>query len=466
MRTIGAIFTLTLRSLMRSRFLFSIVLLSLAVVILLPRMVQDDGTVAGHAQVLLQYTLGVVTFLLSVGTLGVAPGLVAGELETRRLQQLLVKPVRFGQIWTGKWLALGAVNAVVLGGSILLADGLLRYSQRESRLTPEQAAELVRKVRVSRVALSPRETPPDPAELKARQAEYIAKGVMAAGMPEGAARLKVLQRIRFERNRVPPGGEKSWLFDVGAAGCGKVPATLLVQFLTSGSYTPGDMEGEWTAGFRGAEPFFRSSPRLRPMLPQEIVIPAFPPSAEPLEVTFRNGGTEKSATIVFHVEHGVRLLVPSGSYGMNLFRAYILMLLKLVLLAAVGVTMGSLFSPPVAVLTSFFALAVIGFSGYIGWVAETGVFYVPHEHAGAAHADEHEEHALIVRLLDPPLKASYRVLNRVLAPLRELDPLERVAGGEQIPSADVARGVAAMGVIGSGLLALIAVGVFGRRETG
>jgi hypothetical protein len=466
MRTIGAIFTLTLRSLMRSRFLLSLVLLSLAVVLLLPLLVQDDGTPAGRAQVLLRYTLGVVMFLLSVGTLGVGPGLVAGELESRRLQQVLVKPVRFWQIWAGKWLALAAVNAVVLGGSVLLADGLLRFSLRESRLTAEQAAELTRKVRVSRIVLPPRETAPDAAEVKAKLAALVARGMISPQTPEAEARRTAVQRIRFERNIVPPGGARRWVFQGGPDGAIKGPLTLQVEFLTSGSAGPGELEGEWTAGISGQAPFFRTRSRLRPMVPQEIVIPAFPPTREPLEATFRHEGSANAPAIVFHVERGVRLLAPSGSYGMNLFRAYLLMVLKLVLLAAVGVTMGSLFSPPVAVLTSYFALAVIGFSGYVGWVAETGVFYVAHQHGGEAHADEHDEPALVLRLLEPPLKASYRVLHRILGPLQALDPLERVAGGERVPPADVARGFAAMGVLGSGLLALLAAGVFGRRETG
>jgi hypothetical protein len=128
----------------------------------------------------------------------------------------------------------------------------------------------------------------------------------------------------------------------------------------------------------------------------------------------------------------------------------------------VGVTMGSLFYTPVAVLTGFFALVLFGFSGYIGWVAETGVFFIPHDR------DPREKAApgLVVRMLDPALKNAYRGINHVLAPLRELEPMERVVGGEMIPWVEVGRGLFAMVGVGGGLMAALAVGVFRRRETG
>jgi hypothetical protein len=428
MRTTGAIFLLTLRSQVRSRFLASILILALGIVILLPFVIRDDGTVTGRIQVLLRYTLVAVTFLLSIGTLGSAPGLVAGELETRRLQQVLVKPVRFAQIWAGKWLALVAINAVMLGLSMLLAQGLLRWNLRPSQLNPAQAAELDRSLLAPRVNLIP--------------------------VPDTAG------------DTVRPGAERRWIFgDVPQLRTRK-PLTLRVQFMTPYYEEHRDLEGEWTLGAPGAEPFFRTRARLRAMLPQELVVPA-PPGILPgtLEAVFVN---HEAQSILFHPDQGLRLLAPSGAYGWNLARAYLLILFKLALLAAIGLTMGSLFSTPVAVLTAFFALALFAFSGYIGWVARSGVFYVAHEHGQAAghHDGEEHEEGWAARHLAPLLKAAYAGFDAVLAPVQRLDPLERVGGGERISMSEVRRGFMVLIVFGSGLMAVLGSLVFRRREAG
>jgi hypothetical protein len=428
MRITGAIFLLTLRSLARSRFLICILFLALALVALLPVAIQDDGTVTGRVQVLLRYTLAAVTFLLSVGTLGVAPGLVAGELETRHLQQVLVKPVRFGQIWAGKWLALVAVNAVMLALSMLLAQALLNWNLRASRLTPQQTAELSRTVLVSRVNRAP--------------APDAGGGV------------------------VRPGAERRWLFHhVPEKETGQ-PLTLRIQFITPNFEENRELDGEWSLGAPGKAPFFSKRLRVRTFLPQEIVIPPPPgPLPETLEAVYVN---REPDAVLFHAEQGIRLLAPKGAYGPNLVRAYGLLLFNLALLAAVGLTMGSLFSSPVAVLAAFFALALFSFSGYIGSVARTGVFYVPHHHedGGGAGHEEESEPGWAARHLEPLLKAAYRGADKVLAPVRRLDPLERVAGGERVSAAEVGRGFVVLIIFGSGLMAALAAGVFRRRETG
>ena len=463
MRSVGAIFLLTLRSLMRSRFLLCVTILALAVVAGLPAMVQDDGTVSGRVQVLVRYTLAAVVFLLSVGTLGVAPGLVAGELETKRLQQVLVKPVRFGQIWLGKWLALIAVNAAVLAASVLLAGGLMRWNLRDSRLAPDQRAELDRTVLTSRAVIEPEAEPIPEADLQVRIAAMLHSGELTADTPDQMARRLAARRIRIERDTVQPGGTRTWRFPAAASSRPDLPLMVRVRFITSEYNEQREVEGEWTVGGRGLAPAYRGSPRLRGLLPQEwAVAPAMPLPAGPLDITYRNTGQSPAVTVLFHPDQDVRLLAPADSFGMNLFRAYWLILFKLALLAAVGVTMGALFSTPVAVLAAFFALVLFGFSGYIGWVAETGVFYIPHDQEEVAPGPP----GFAIRVLDPALKSAYRGLNRILAPMRQLDPMERVAAGEAIPWPDVGRGLWTLAGLGGGLMAALAIGVFARRETG
>lgn len=461
MHAAGAIFLLTLRSLMRSRFLIVVLLLSLAVILVLPLVIRDDGTIAGRAQVLVRYTLTAVVFLLSVGTLGMAPGLVSGELETRRLQQVLIKPVRFGQVWFGKWAALTAVNAVVLGASFVLSDAALRWNIRPGQLSGDQADEWARRVRVSRAVLAPAPESFSPSRIEAKKEELIRNGT---DLSAHDAERQALQRLRVESQVVRPGGEKTWTVPTEFQLPAGKPLTLRVQFLNS-SQQRSDSEGEWVVRDASGALVLQTRIRLKTYLPQEIAVPASDkPIGGPFTITYRN--VEQDA-VLFHVDHGIRMLVPAGSYGMNSFRAYWLVLFRLALLAAIGVTMGSLFYTPVAVMTSFFALVLFGFSGYIGWVAETGKFNEPHEHGHAHAGEEHEEEqGSLIHLLDAPVKLIYRGANHVLAPLRELEPLDRVASGERLAWGEVGKGFGLMIVLGCGLMAWMATVLFGRRETG
>lgn len=462
MRRVGAIFLLTLRCLVRSRFLAALAGVVFLFVAALPWTLRDDGTLAGLVQVRLRYTLGAVGFLLAAGTLAAAPGLVAGELESRRLQQVLVKPVRFGEIWLGKWLALAVVQAVLLGAAVLLADGLLRAGLRARGLTAEQAEIWRTRVRTARAVVPPAEPAFPAAALEARAALLRRTGEADESVSPGRVRRLAARRLAAERNSVPPGGVRRWTFPLPAGRDPGLPLALRVRLLTSGGPTRPDVAGEWRIGFPGDDDGPRVESRLRAVTPQEVALPAMAaPGATTLEVAYHN--RESDVSVLFHPQAGIRLLAPAGGFGSNLFRAYLLMVFKLLLLAAVGVTLGSLLSTPVAVLTAFFALVLLGFSGYIGWVAETGLLVEPHHHGPAP---DPAASPFPVRAAEAAVKTLYGGLERLLGPIRELDPMERVAAGERIGGGDVARGLLVLVGAGCGFWALLALLVFGRRETG
>jgi len=463
MRRVGAIFLLTLRCLVRSRFLAALAGAVFLCVAVLPWTLRDDGTLAGFVQVRLRYTLGVAGFLLAAGTLAAAPGLVAGELESRRLQQVLVKPVRFGEIWLGKWLALAVVQAVLLGAAVLLADGLLRASLRARGLTAEQAEIWRTRVRTARAVIPPAEPAFPAAALEARAALLRRTGEVDESVSPGRVRRLAARRLAAERSSVPPGGVRRWTFPLPAGRDPGLPLALRVRLLTSGGPTRPDVAGEWGIGLPGDEVGHRVETRLRAVTPQEVALPALAaPGATTLEVAYHN--RESDISVLFHPQEGIRLLAPAGGFGSNLFRAYLLMVFKLLLLAAVGVTLGSLLSTPVAVLTAFFALALLGFSGYIGWVAETGLLVEPHHHGPPP--DPAAVAPFPVRAAEAAVKTLYGGLDLLLGPIRELDPMERVAAGERIGGGDVARGLLVLVGAGCGSWALLALLLFGRRETG
>src|SRR5229473_6034174 len=140
MSRLFAIATLTWKAAFRFRLFWVLSALLLGSVVVLPLLLKDDGTARGFTQILLTYTLGVVTTLLGFSTLWLACGTLARDVEECQMQMVAVKPISRWQIWLGKWLGLVSLNAVLLALAGMCIYGLLDW--RASKLPPEQLAKL------------------------------------------------------------------------------------------------------------------------------------------------------------------------------------------------------------------------------------------------------------------------------------------------------------------------------------
>ena len=81
MQGIIAIAWLTWKAAFRFRLFLVIAVLLLASVVGLPILIKDDGTARGFTQILLTYTLTLVTAVLGFATLWLACGTLARDLE-------------------------------------------------------------------------------------------------------------------------------------------------------------------------------------------------------------------------------------------------------------------------------------------------------------------------------------------------------------------------------------------------
>src|SRR6516164_9897238 len=114
MQRIFAIAGLTWKAALRFKLFLVIAALLVLAVVGLPLIVKDDGTAQGFTQILLTYTLGVITALLGLSTLWLACGTLARDIEECQIQIVAVKPIARWQIWLGKWLGLMGLNAALL----------------------------------------------------------------------------------------------------------------------------------------------------------------------------------------------------------------------------------------------------------------------------------------------------------------------------------------------------------------
>src|SRR5262245_22711723 len=153
MQRLLAITWLTWKAAFRFRLFLVIAVLLLASVVGLPLLIKDDGTARGFTQILLTYTLGVITTLLGLSTLWLSCGTLARDIEECQMQVVAVKPVARWQIWLGKWLGIVTLNAALLAFAGASVYGLLQW--RADKLPAREQAVLRNEVLVSRGSAKP-----------------------------------------------------------------------------------------------------------------------------------------------------------------------------------------------------------------------------------------------------------------------------------------------------------------------
>ena len=93
MRRILAIAGLAVRASIRSRLVVALLLILLTTVIGLPLTVQSDGTPEGYVRIVIGYTLGLASLILSLTALWSGALSIAREVDEKQIQMLCSKPV-------------------------------------------------------------------------------------------------------------------------------------------------------------------------------------------------------------------------------------------------------------------------------------------------------------------------------------------------------------------------------------
>src|ERR1019366_1815948 len=153
MQRILAIAWLTWKAALRFRLFLVIAVLLLTAVVGLPLIIKDDGTARGFTQILLTYTLSVITGLLGLSTLWLSCGTLARDIEECQIQVVATKPIARWQIWLGKWLGIVTLNAALLAISGACVFGLLQW--RAAKLPPAEQKVLREEVLVARGSARP-----------------------------------------------------------------------------------------------------------------------------------------------------------------------------------------------------------------------------------------------------------------------------------------------------------------------
>lgn len=447
MNRILAIASLTLRGAFRSRILVVLMILLAAAVIGLPLTVRGDGTPEGRVQILLSYTLGFAGFIASATALWSGCAAISAEVQDRQLQLVMTKPVRPIELWLGKWVGLMLLNALLIGFAGATTYGLLRWTMRPATQTPADAVKLREQILVARAQAYATVPDVDAAartELDRRRSE----GKLPADVDPATALEQIRKSLQIEACAVGPGMRRVREIDLPF-----VPGTdrpVFLQFrLSKSTFDMEDMRLRWSAGPSEDRPLWQAEGTYRSDTPITLSMPASAfDGGRRLVLSCEN--MDPGRTTFFDPENGIEVLAFRGTFAGNYARALLVMLLRLAFLSALGLAAGAVFSFPVAAFVSVSTLLIVALSGYV----------VQEEVLGAMPSISSATASLGGRAM----RLFFLGLAKLTAPLQVSGTLDLLATGRLVTWTQVVTTLVSHVAISGGLLALLASGLFARRE--
>ncbi|MBQ3809464.1 MAG: hypothetical protein II839_01435 [Kiritimatiellae bacterium] len=437
---------LGLRAPLRSRFVFALLALLGAAVLLLPVQLKGDGTTAGTLRMLLAWTLGAAVALLSVSTLWAGCAAVSGDVEGKRHAGAAVSSARPFELWLGRWLGLVALDAAVLA-VVLLA---VFVQVRARGLGPADTA-----VRTY--------LPLDPASFET-EVDRVLENAIARMPPDKrpdgdpARRAAMRESVREDLGGdaflpLEPGEGRHWVFRL-PAGPDPGPATFEFSFMSSYGESQG-VRGSLTlrrpAGATLAEREVTTddSGYVRIPLPAGTFA-----GADAVEAVFENREGADGAAVLLRHDRAARLSVPAGGLPRNLAKTGLAVLALLSLLAALGLTCGCAFSFPVAAFAASAVCAMVVVSGGSAFSSDDP----------ASHDRSHGGSGGVSAAIRPFARRVARALDAATAPYDRAEAIDRLGDGVAVSGPAAWRALALDGVALPLLLGLLGAAALRRRE--
>jgi len=453
MKRILAIARLTVKAASRLRLVQVLALLLLVAVVGLPAIIKHDGTAQGFTQILLTYTLGSIVVLLGFATLWLACGTLARDVEECQIQMVVVKPIARWEVWLGKWLGIMILNAALLTIAGLGVYGLMRW--RASRLPAEVQQRLHDQILVARGSLrEPIDAAAMDAETERLLQERLKDGKVAA-MDRDFVRNQIREHVRAAFQIRPPGTGRRWTVDFGRMkdSLAGRPLSVRFRFFTAESVQSGTYFGAWEIGPPEGRRLKLEQPSLAAETFHEFQIPSsYIGDQGVLTLDFYN---VNDVALLFPIDDGLEVLYPESGFGLNFVRGLGIVACWLALLAAIGLSMGSFLSFPVAAFVSL-AILVVGLSsGTVKQVVEEGgIAGVNHETGYVTDPD------LLDRIAVPIFKGLLSVINLV----QGFSPLDSLSTGRSVTWTQLGLAVSQIILLLGGIFAAIGIVAFSRRE--
>ncbi len=453
MRSIWTVAKNTIRQTMRLKIavIFTVLLL-----VLLPVMglkMTGDGTLKGRLQTFVSYGLSLTGLLLCLFTIVSACYSLSSDISQRQIYTVITKPIRRYQYVLGKFAGIVLLDVILLAVFSGIIYGIAVFMPKFVDAEPGELTEVRNEFYTARASLVPekQDVSNEVEEMfeRLRQSRQLPAGIEEHKAALQNYKKELARRIEMSKRAASVGQQLTWRFyNV------KLEATdpnFFVRFKYDVSVNPPDLQvyGTWFVGDErqlrygtGIEtPIYTIDRKDLIRTFREIEVPADAVADDGyLAVGFVNVPLNDTV-VIFPVEGGLEVLYKADSFTANFLRAVLLILLRLVFLAALAVLAGSFVSFPVAILLALAVFTVANMSGFIIESFE----YVSESVSGIYN------HGL-------------KLLIMLLPRFDEFNPSKYLVPGRLLGWWLLARLAVSMVCIKAVLLVLLAILIFSRRE--
>ena len=432
------------------------------IVVSLPFSISGDSSLTGAVQSFISYGLTATGFLLGVLTIFMSRSL-SDELVHRQAFLVLTKPIPRWQFVLGKWLGITILDAAFLAFSGLTIYGMVHYIIHthppiDQRLDEK---ELKGEVLVARHAIKAKL----PDFTRAAEAEYernLEEGIYANTSDLDPQKEKARLVKKYEARWGVVGPLEDRVFQFENVLCDRtLENTIQLRYKTEVSRYPPDeiFRAWWRFGDPSkGTPTYTAPTRHVVGRFHTIRIPADAVAEDhTLTARFHNenpfeGEPQWGNVIEFLPSTGVEILFMVGTFEWNLVRLLILVMCKLMFLAAVAVLMTTVFSFPVACLAAFTIYVLAAARSFLGeafdWTATSNAMTT-------SPVKDFLVEAVAFVLL---------TIYSVLPDFSRFDALETFVNGRNVSLVWVLQGISEVALLKTMIVLGLAMLVFHRRE--
>ncbi len=465
MQAFFAIMLQTIRSAVRSKVFHILFLAILLAVFLLPTTVSGDGTAAGLVQISLTYSLNVVVALISITTLWLACSLLSREIEAYNIHLVVSKPCPRWLVWWGKWAGVFVMHAVILLISAAIVFLLINWRLQRGNFSEPELARLRLETMVGRRAFLP-DRPNFALEVENEYRRRLAAGELDAGHNVSSIKSEIRRGVIAKEGEVKPGDMKTWtyqnvrvkdeddllyiryrMYSGETSDTNQKIIPCLWGFLLPAEKTevsaPFAMQEFRVAGGSFQEMPVRSAALIDKEQNNQVVVRF-------LNLPQEMWGGVEAASAVFQATDRPIILCRVTGFLNNYARSMILALFQIAFLAALGCTVGSAFSTPVA------AFAAISYL-VIGMSVQAAISAPLRNEDGSYNYKN---------LLEKSAHKFAQVVKVLVVSVDDLDSTSDLAKGNLVEYRRIGRAFLNLIVIRTGIIAGLGIWILTKRELG
>lgn len=341
MRQIGTVGLSTWRHFVHTRAVLWMLIGSILAAAL-PLALRGDGSAGSVLQLAVIYPPVLLFWVLLLGTVWMAAAAMAQEIENGTMATIIIKPIHRAGIWMGKWMGILLLNAALL--TLAAAILILVVSRITNRALNRDSVSST---------VGHRVFTPDYSALEQAAHERLFSLKQSAEPETDYSFAQILNTIKTENFRVVPGESCTWNIPVDPSVLSQtntIRASWDLQFIfRCDPLSRAPVNGTWTLSSPPGPPRVVTSEQLldgthQLAFPRDLVIhPGL------LTLTFSN--QLNSSTVYFDPRSPVVLRQQKSSFPENLTRAFLVLFCFIAAAGAFALTMGLIFSFPVAVFT-------------------------------------------------------------------------------------------------------------------